>query len=56
MNKLKGSGTPKTVDMSPEAIARRLAAMEDLFQLGLSLKKAQPITDDRQATEEDRLS
>lgn len=36
---------PKThvVDMSPEAIGQRLARLEELFQLGLSLRKAKKV-------------
>lgn len=33
----------RVVDMSPEAIARRLAQLEQLFRLGLSLRKARRI-------------
>lgn len=33
----------KPVDMSPEAIARRLEKLEQLFQLGLSLRKAKKL-------------
>jgi len=33
----------RVVDMSPEAIARRLARSEELFRLGMSLRKARPI-------------
>lgn len=33
----------RTVDMSPDAIARRLARLEQLFRLGLSLRTARRI-------------
>ena len=32
-----------TIDMSPEAIARRLERLEQLFHLGLSLRRARRI-------------
>jgi hypothetical protein len=36
-------GRTRVVDMSPEAIARRLARLEQLFRLGISLRKARRI-------------
>lgn len=33
----------REVDMSPDAIARRLARLEQLFRLGLSLRKARRV-------------
>lgn len=33
----------RAIDMSPEAIGRRLARLEQLFQLGLSLRAARRI-------------
>lgn len=45
----------RAVDMSSEAIARRLARLEQLFRLGVSLRKARrigPQAEDREAGEE----
>lgn len=42
-NDLAAVTRKRVVDMSPEAIAQRLARLEQLFRLGVSLRKARPI-------------